>query len=186
GDLAGGEPRQIAALLRLGAVRDERIPGRVLHEIDDGGGRTGPRDLLHGEAERERPEPGAAVGLGDVEAHQPLRAEETQLLGGVRLRLVHLRGERRDALAGQRARQLAGLDESKRDRGVSVSGAGGKFYVLPATLDTTQRGWLDPKEPPKLVVNSGDTVASTCSRFRARSPSAPIPTSPRRRPARPF
>src|SRR5438094_197370 len=109
GDLAVGEPRQVAALLRLGAVRYERIAGRVLHEIDDGGGRTGPRDLLHGEAERERPEPGAAVGLGDVEAHQPLRAEETQLLGGVRLRLVHLRGERRDALAGQRARQLAGL-----------------------------------------------------------------------------
>src|SRR5438034_2863232 len=51
------------------------------------------------------------------------------------------------------------MDESKRDRGVSVSGAGGKFYVLPATLDTTQWGWLDPKEPPKLVVNSGDTVA---------------------------
>ena len=23
----------------------------------------------------------------------------------------------------------------------------------------TQWGWLDPKEPPKLVVNSGDTVA---------------------------
>jgi len=26
--------------------------------------------------------------------------------------------------------------------------------VLPATLETTQWGWLDPKEPPKLVVNS--------------------------------
>src|SRR3989440_12911086 len=51
------------------------------------------------------------------------------------------------------------MDESKRDRGVSVSGAGGKFYVLPATLDTTQWGWLDPKEPPQLVVNSGDTAA---------------------------
>src|SRR5207248_7279630 len=59
----------------------------------------------------------------------------------------------------QQPYQLAPMDESKRDRGVSVSGAGGKFYVLPATLDTTQWGWLDPKEPPKLVVNSGDTVA---------------------------
>src|SRR2546425_13313320 len=36
---------------------------------------------------------------------------------------------------------------------------GGKYHVLPATLETTQWGWLDPKEPPKLVVNSGDTVA---------------------------
>src|SRR5256886_8851547 len=59
----------------------------------------------------------------------------------------------------QQPYQLAPMDESKRDRGVSVSGAGGKFYVLPATLDTTQWGWLDPKEPAKLVVNSGDTVA---------------------------
>src|SRR5437764_13357340 len=49
------------------------------------------------------------------------------------------------------------MDESKRDRTVPVSG--GKYHVLPATLDTTQWGWLDPKEPPKLVVNSGDTVA---------------------------
>ena len=36
---------------------------------------------------------------------------------------------------------------------------GGKYHVLPATLETTQWGWLDPNEPPKLVVNSGDTVA---------------------------
>src|SRR6202795_4817390 len=48
-------------------------------------------------------------------------------------------------------------DEGKRDRKVAVTG--GTFHVLPATLDTTQWGWLDPKEPPKLVVNSGDTVA---------------------------
>jgi acetamidase/formamidase len=32
-------------------------------------------------------------------------------------------------------------------------------HRLPATLDTVQWGWLDPKEPPKLKVNSGDTVA---------------------------
>ncbi len=49
------------------------------------------------------------------------------------------------------------MEDAKRDRIVSV--AGGKYYVLPATLETTQWGWLDPKEPPKLVVNSGDTVA---------------------------
>src|SRR5262245_6107837 len=49
-------------------------------------------------------------------------------------------------------------DEAKRDRVVAVAG-GGKFHVLPATLETTQWGWLDPKEPIKLVVNSGDTVA---------------------------
>jgi acetamidase/formamidase len=35
----------------------------------------------------------------------------------------------------------------------------GKHHILPATLETVQWGWLDPKEPPKLTVNSGDTVS---------------------------
>src|SRR2546422_11469770 len=35
----------------------------------------------------------------------------------------------------------------------------GKRYVLPANPETTQWGWLDAGEKPKLVVNSGDTVA---------------------------
>jgi acetamidase/formamidase len=48
-------------------------------------------------------------------------------------------------------------EEAKRQRVVPVPG--GRYHVLPATLETTQWGWLDPKEPPKLVVNSGDTVA---------------------------
>jgi len=37
--------------------------------------------------------------------------------------------------------------------------AGGKHHQLPATLETVQWGWLDPKEPPKLTVNSGDTIS---------------------------
>lgn len=35
----------------------------------------------------------------------------------------------------------------------------GKHYLLPANKETTQWGWLDPAEKPKLTVNSGDTVA---------------------------
>ena len=49
------------------------------------------------------------------------------------------------------------MDEGKRDRAVTLGS--GKLHVLPATLETTQWGWLDPKEPPKLVINSGDMVA---------------------------
>ena len=41
----------------------------------------------------------------------------------------------------------------------AAQGAPGKHYVLPANAETTQWGWLDPAEKPKLVVNSGDTVA---------------------------
>jgi len=37
--------------------------------------------------------------------------------------------------------------------------SGGKSHRLAATLDTVQWGWLDPREKPKLTVESGDTVA---------------------------
>jgi acetamidase/formamidase len=40
-----------------------------------------------------------------------------------------------------------------------VKQAGPKRHKLPATLETTQWGWLDPKEPPKLTVDSGDIVS---------------------------
>jgi acetamidase/formamidase len=34
-----------------------------------------------------------------------------------------------------------------------------KHYVLKATPETVQWGWLDPKEPPKLTIASGDIVS---------------------------
>jgi acetamidase/formamidase len=49
------------------------------------------------------------------------------------------------------------MDEAKRDRSVAVGG--GHYRLLPATLETPEWGWLDPNEPPTLVVDSGDTVA---------------------------
>ncbi len=35
----------------------------------------------------------------------------------------------------------------------------GKHHTLPATLETVQWGWLDPKEKPRLTIESGDTVS---------------------------
>src|SRR5882762_9720060 len=37
--------------------------------------------------------------------------------------------------------------------------AAAKHHVLPATPENVQWGWLDPKEPPKLTIQSGDTVS---------------------------
>src|SRR5882672_1457874 len=37
--------------------------------------------------------------------------------------------------------------------------AAGKHHMLPATPESVQWGWLDPKEPPKLTIQSGDTVS---------------------------
>jgi hypothetical protein len=34
----------------------------------------------------------------------------------------------------------------------------GRVHVLPATLETTQWGWFDNAELPRLIVDSGDTV----------------------------
>jgi acetamidase/formamidase len=49
------------------------------------------------------------------------------------------------------------IEESQRARTLPVKG--GTYHVLPATPETAQWGWLDVSEKPKLVVNSGDTVA---------------------------
>src|SRR3989454_11346580 len=45
--------------------------------------------------------------------------------------------------------------EDKRE----MTKSGDKRHKLAATLETVQWGWLDPKEPPKLTVDSGDTVS---------------------------
>src|ERR1700692_3720217 len=51
----------------------------------------------------------------------------------------------------------------------------GHVYVLPATLETTQWGWFDNAELPRLVIDSGDTVVvktmspSHCQLWRGRT-----------------
>ena len=49
--------------------------------------------------------------------------------------------------------------EEKPKHGRSATTQTGKHHVLPATRETTQWGWLDPNEKPKLTVDSGDTVS---------------------------
>jgi acetamidase/formamidase len=44
-------------------------------------------------------------------------------------------------------------------RKLSGAGTAGRRHVLAATQDTVQWGWLDPREPPKLSIASGDSVA---------------------------
>ena len=41
---------------------------------------------------------------------------------------------------------------------VTTSKYPGKVHILPATLETTQWGWFDNAELPRLTVSSGDTV----------------------------
>src|SRR5437879_6756887 len=48
-------------------------------------------------------------------------------------------------------------EKPKREPGAAAET--GKHPVLAATRETTQWGWLDPNEKPKLTVDSGDTVS---------------------------
>ena len=41
----------------------------------------------------------------------------------------------------------------------SAALAAGKHHVLKATKENVQWGWLDPKEKPRLTIDSGDTVS---------------------------
>jgi acetamidase/formamidase len=41
----------------------------------------------------------------------------------------------------------------------SAASAAGKHHLLKATPQNVQWGWLDPKEPPRLTIESGDTVS---------------------------
>jgi predicted RNA-binding protein with TRAM domain len=41
----------------------------------------------------------------------------------------------------------------------ALAGTTPKTHRLAATPDTVQWGWLDPKEPPKLTIESGDVVS---------------------------
>ncbi len=52
------------------------------------------------------------------------------------------------------------LAQDQKQKGKTTHPAApGKHHVLAATVDTTQWGWLDPNEKPKLTVSSGDTIS---------------------------
>jgi len=54
---------------------------------------------------------------------------------------------------------LYALAQPKSDDKKDASKSGGKQHRLAAALETVQWGWLDPKEPPKLTIDSGDVVS---------------------------
>jgi acetamidase/formamidase len=51
------------------------------------------------------------------------------------------------------------LAQPRGDPAGAAGAAEGKRHRLAATLDTVQWGWLDPKEAPKLTIDSGDIVS---------------------------
>jgi acetamidase/formamidase len=51
------------------------------------------------------------------------------------------------------------LAQPKSDAKQPAARAEGKQHRLTATLETVQWGWLDPRETPKLTIDSGDVVS---------------------------
>jgi acetamidase/formamidase len=63
------------------------------------------------------------------------------------------------AIAGAVAQQPpTAISGAQKLMVVPASKYPGHVYVLPATLETTQWGWFDNAELPRLVIDSGDTV----------------------------
>jgi acetamidase/formamidase len=69
-------------------------------------------------------------------------------------------------MAGQLRSWMGGLmlilvpwSAAAQDGSTPASTKAPKHYVLKATPETVQWGWLDPKEPPKLSIASGDIVS---------------------------
>ena len=69
----------------------------------------------------------------------------------------------------------------------SAKKASSKHHVLKATKETVQWGWLDPNEPPKLTVDSGDTISieTLAHSMDAIHPSVPMEEIVRLRKANP-
>src|SRR5262245_36014001 len=89
---------------------------------------------------------------------EPWRSRRSPVKGGAMRKLT---GPRRavTALAALALVLAAGLSALTLPRGEAKAEEKGKSHRLAATLETVQWGWLDPKEPPKLTINSGDTVS---------------------------
>jgi len=59
---------------------------------------------------------------------------------------------------GSTQQPASAISGAQKLMAVPASRYPGRVYVLPATLETTQWGWFDNAELPRLVIDSGDTV----------------------------
>lgn len=64
-----------------------------------------------------------------------------------------------NAIAITRLRAVVTMVSVVTGAGIAGAAPAGKHHVLKATPEDVQWGWLDPREKPRLTINSGDTVA---------------------------
>ena len=136
--LPGREPRQEPLLLLVGARELEPERAELLHREDEAARRADLRDLLDRDEREQRPGAGASVGLVEEEAEDLVLAEELDDVPRKLVRRVDLRGARRDALARERAHEVADLDLLV---GEGLPGHGGS--LIPAALCAISRKLAD-------------------------------------------
>ena len=107
--LAGRELRQVALLLLLRARELEPERAELLHGEQQAARRADLRDLLDRDEREQRAGAGAAPLLVVEEAEELVLAEELDDVPRELVRLVDLGRTRRDALARERAHELADL-----------------------------------------------------------------------------
>ena len=108
--LAGGEPRQEALLLLLGARELDRERAELLHREDQPARRADLRDLLDGHQREQRPRARSPVLLVEEEPEDAVLAKELDDVPGELVRRVDLGCARRDALARDRPHEIADLE----------------------------------------------------------------------------
>ena len=107
--LPGREPRQVALLLLLRAGELEPERAELLHGEQQAARRADLRDLLDRDEREQRAGAGAALLLVEEQPEQLVLAEELDDVPRELVRLVDLGRARRDALARERAHELADL-----------------------------------------------------------------------------
>ena len=101
-------PREVATLLRLGAVGGERAHhAEAAFDDDPGGDAAGARDLLDHEEHVEHRAAGAAVRLGDGEPHEARADQVLHVVPGIGLLRVPARRPLAEDPVGQLARPRA-------------------------------------------------------------------------------
>ena len=108
--LARSEAREEAALLLLRAGELEPERAELLHREDEPTRRADLRDLLDRDKGEQRPGAGASVLLVEEEPEDAVLAIELDDVPRELVRLVDLGSTRRDAVAGDRAHEVADLE----------------------------------------------------------------------------
>ena len=121
-DLAARRHGAVLRALLVRAVEHERGRGQAGQGQDEAGGRAVLRDLLDGQDESERPEPGAADLGRKARSEQPGLAHPLHALGRVAGIAVHLGGVGGDGGLGDRARTVAQVPVLGRELELHQSG----------------------------------------------------------------